>query len=157
MTVPDCSCKVRVVDVYPYRMQRDVPELLLLRRADNASYAGTWRMVGGKIETDETAWQAALREFHEETKMTPEQFWTIPSVNRFYEWQYDRVNLIPAFAAEVTGRPVLNHEHDAFEWFAVDAAVQRLQWPEQQRLVRLLCTVLDRGVPEALQIPVETI
>jgi len=150
----DRSVTVRVVDVYPYRMRGDALELLLLRRACKASYAGAWRMVGGKIETDETAWQAALRELREETALTPERFWAIPSLNRFYEWQHDRVNLIPAFAAEVEGRPVLNHEHDAFAWFGADAAVERLQWPEQQRLVRLLCTMLDRGVPEALVIPV---
>ena len=35
MDAPDCSCSVRVVDVYPYRMQSDVLERLLLRRAEN--------------------------------------------------------------------------------------------------------------------------
>ena len=155
MAAPDCSCSVRVVDVYPYRMQSDVPELLLLRRANNVSYAGAWRMVGGKIESEETAWQAALRELREETGMTPGRFWTIPSLNQFYEWQHDRVNLIPAFAAEVDGRPVLNHEHDTFEWLSVEDATRRLHWPEQQRLVHLLISMLDRGVPKALIIPVD--
>ncbi len=149
------SVSVRVVDVYPYRKQRDVPELLLLRRSNQTSYAGAWRMVGGTIEPDETAWQAALRELREETGLAPEQFWTLPSLNHFYEWQHDRINLIPAFAAEVGGPPTLNHEHDDWAWMSVGEAEQRLQWPEQQRLARLVASMGAQGVPAALQIPVD--
>ena len=146
---------MRVVDVYPYRLREGTPELLVLRRAGATSYAGSWRMVGGKIKPDETAWQAALRELHEETALVPTRCWAVPSVNAFYEWQHDRINLIPAFAAAVAGTPVLNHEHDAFAWHPADAAVARLAWPEQQRLARLVATMLRRGVPPALEVPVE--
>ena len=152
---PTRSVSVRVVDVYPYRIQRDAPELLVLRRSDQASYAGTWRMVGGTMEADEAAWQAALRELREETGLVPEQFWALPSLNHFYEWQHDRINLIPAFAAEVSGAPTLNHEHDYWSWVSVGEAEQRLQWPEQQRLARLVASMCAQGVPEALQIPVD--
>ncbi|MFO8231223.1 MAG: NUDIX pyrophosphatase [Longimonas sp.] len=146
---------VRVIDVYPYRMGGDGPELLLLRRHPQASYAGTWRMVGGKIQPDETAWQAALRELREETGLTPDRCWTLPSLNQFYEWQHDRINLIPAFAAQVHGRPTLNHEHDTWTWAPVDEATRRLQWPEQQRLARMVASMCAQGIPEALQIPVD--
>lgn len=146
---------MRVVDVYPYRKQRDALELLVLRRSNQTSYAGTWRMVGGTIEADETAWKAALRELQEETGCVPEQFWTLPSLNHFYEWEHDRITLIPAFAAEVSGVPTLNHEHDDWMWVSVDEAEQRLQWPEQQRLARLVASMCAQGVPEALQIPVD--
>jgi dATP pyrophosphohydrolase len=40
----------------------------------------------------------------------------MPSVNAFYEWEADRINLIPAFAALLSDDPVLDDEHDAFVW-----------------------------------------
>lgn len=154
-SAPTRLVSMRVVDVYPYRIQHGTPELLLLCRSDRVSYAGTWRMVGGKMKVDETAWQAALRELREETGLVPERFWTLPSLNHFYEWQHDRINLIPAFAAKVSGAPTLNHEHDDWSWVSVDEAAQRLQWPEQQRLARLVASMCAQGVPEALRIPVD--
>ena len=112
---------VRVVDVYPYRLREGRAEWLLLRRAPGVVYAGAWRMVGGKIEPGETAHAAALREVREETGQAPVRLWAVPSVNAFYEWAHDRVNLIPAFAAELSGDPVLNHEHDARAWLTAAA------------------------------------
>lgn len=133
---------VRVIDVYPYRLGPSGPLFLLLRRAPEVPYAEQWRMVGGKIQPGEAAWQAALRELREETGLVPVCAWTLPSVNTFYEWQYDRVNLAPAFAAEVAGDPVLDDEHDAFVWLEAEAAAGRMQWPEQARLLRLAARLL---------------
>ena len=145
---------VRVIDVYPYRLVEDgEPEFLLLRRAAGVVYAGAWRMVGGKIDAGEAAWQAALRELCEETGCLPRRLWALPSVNTFYEWQHDRVNLTPAFAAELDADPVLDHEHEAFAWLPVEEAVMRLRWPEQQRLLRLAHRILRQGVPPELLVP----
>lgn len=141
---------VRVVDVYPYRTASANPEFLLLRRAPAAEYAGQWRMVGGKIEHDEAAWETALRELEEETGHTPSRFWALPSVNAFYEWRNDRVNLIPAFAAALSDDPVLDDEHDAFAWLTVREATDRLAWPEQQRLLRLAARTIREGIPPSL-------
>jgi hypothetical protein len=74
-------------------------------------------------------------------------------VNRFYEWEADRVHLIPAFAAELTGDPTLNHEHDRYDWFAPNAAVDRLAWPEQQRLLQLAAQCLRDGIPPSCVVP----
>jgi len=71
---------VRVVDVYPYRESAVNPEFLLLRRAPGTEYAGQWRMVGGKIESGEAAWETAHREVTEETGHAPDRLWTLPSV-----------------------------------------------------------------------------
>jgi dATP pyrophosphohydrolase len=144
---------VRVIDVYPYRfLGKDEPEFLLLRRAANVIYAGAWRMVGGKIRPGEAAWQAALRELREETGQAPARLWALPSVNAFYEWEADRVNLTPAFAAALPRDPVLDREHDAFAWLPVEEAAARLRWPEQQRLVRLAHRLLRGGVPPELEV-----
>jgi dATP pyrophosphohydrolase len=141
---------VRVVDVYPYREQSINPEFLLLRRAPGTEHTGQWRMVGGKIEDDEAAWKTARRELREETGHAPTQFWTSPSMNAFYEWQDDRINLIPAFAAACPADPVLDDEHDAFAWLPAQEAVDRLAWPEQQRLLRLTDQLLRDGIPPSL-------
>lgn len=153
------SIALRVVDVYPYRtLAGGRAEWLVLRRAPGRLYAGTWRTVGGKIETGETAWQAALRELHEETGHAPGPrdtpgdgaFWTVPSVNTFYEWTHDRINLVPAFAAELAADPVLCAEHDAFAWLPAEDAAARLAWPEPRRLLALAEATRRAGVPPEL-------
>lgn len=146
--MPEAS--IRVVDVYPYRKIDDSPEFLLLRRASDVLYAGQWRMVGGKIEQNETAWEAALREVQEETGRTPVRFWALPSLNTFYEWQADRINLIPAFAAALPDDPVLDDEHTSFRWLPPSEAAEQLRWPEQQRLLRLADRLLRDGIPPRL-------
>jgi dATP pyrophosphohydrolase len=144
------SSSIRVVDVYPYREQSVNPEFLLLHRAPDVAYAGQWRMVGGKIEANEAAWETALREVTEETGHRPGRLWTIPSVNAFYEWADDRINLIPAFAAALPDDPVLDDEHDAFAWLPAQEAVTRLARPEQQRLLRLADRLIRDGIPPRL-------
>lgn len=141
---------IRVVDVYPYRQTSVNPEFLLLRRAPGTTYAGQWRMVGGKISSTESAWQTGLRELKEETGHAPDKLWTLPSVNAFYEWQEDRVNLTPAFAAELPSDPTLDDEHDSFTWLPAREAARRLHWPEQERLLRLADRILRQGIPPSL-------
>ncbi|PWN07176.1 NUDIX domain-containing protein [Rhodohalobacter mucosus] len=134
----------RLIDLYPYRLTDHGPEFLLLRRAKGKIYHGQWRMVGGKVKSGETSWQAALRELMEETGLAPKRFWTIPSVNTFYEYKTDTVHHIPAFAAELlhSSEPVLDDEHTACSWFDSAKAVENLHWPEQKRLVELTESIL---------------
>jgi len=141
---------VRVVDVYPYRHAATNPEFLLFRRADDVSYAGQWRMVGGKIEPNESAWEAGQRELREETGHAASHFWALPSVNTFYEWRTDRINITPAFAAALSSDPVLTTEHKDYGWWTVDEAAARLAWPEQRRLLRLTHRTLRDKIPPSL-------
>lgn len=146
------NATVRVIDIYPYRVYAGNLQFLLLRRAPEVEYAGQWRMLVGKIEEEEPAWQTALRELREETGQTPKRLWTLPSVNHFYEWKQDRINLIPAFAAELDDDPTLNHEHDDFDWLAPEVAAVRMDWPEQRRLLQLATRLLQTGVPPELEV-----
>ena len=125
---------VRVFDCHVARITRSgTLEFLLLRRANGRIYAGDWRMVGGKIEAGETAWQASLRELAEETALTADQLFAVPYLNRFYEWHRDRVNEIPVFLAITSGEePRLDDEHDGFEWLTPEDAAARLPWPGQR-------------------------
>lgn len=97
-------------------------------------------MIAGKVEENETYWQAALRELYEETRLEPLKFWTIPSLNNFYEHQSDSILAIPAFAAQIDVNQsiTLNREHSKADWLRIDEAVDCIPWPEQRRLLNLL-------------------
>ena len=154
------SLSLHAVDVYPYRRgPAGTTEWLVARRAAGHAYAGTWRMIGGKVGPGETAWETALRELAEETRWAPGRgllhLWALPSVNAHYDWAADRVVLAPAFAAEVGGDPVLDDEHDAAAWLPAEAAAARLAWPEQARLLRLAATFATSERPASWAVPLQ--
>lgn len=145
--MPDIAANL--IDVYPYRQGEagDGTEFLLLRRAPGTLYEGQWRMVGGKIEDGETAAGAALRELGEETGARPESLWAVPSLNTFFEWESDRIRISIPFAAQISGPIQLDWEHDDHAWLRRDEAIARLSWPEQKRLLKLICEELEGGIP----------
>ena len=101
----------------------------MLRRAAGRYDAGRWRVVTGKIEAGEAAWQAALRELREETGLQAERLLAVPYVNQFYEWEHDRINAIPVFLAVVDADAaiVLDGEHAEYAWLgARGRAAERL-------------------------------
>lgn len=140
--------RVRVIDVYPYRRIGDETEFLLLHRSHGKYCENQWRMVGGKQEVNETAWQAGMRELWEETRCRPIQYWSVPSINHFYEAAHDRIMLIPVFAAElaIKDEVYLNEEHDSFRWFSKQNAQKIVSWPEQSRLIGLIDQILCSGI-----------
>ena len=129
----------KLIDLYPYRVVKGEVSFLLFRRAKGKIYEGQWRMVGGKVKDLETYWEAALRELKEETNLIPKSFWTIPSINQFYEYSTDKILNIPAFAAELNPNETiqLNAEHNEFTWISPEDASTYIQWPEQIRLIDL--------------------
>jgi dATP pyrophosphohydrolase len=120
---------------------------LLLQRASHKIYAGSWRMVGGKLAAEETAWQACLREIAEETRLPVARLLSVPYVNRFYEWQHDRINDIPVFVALTRAGtdPVLDDEHSDFAWLSPEVALERLPWPGQRDGLRAAAALLNEG------------
>lgn len=140
-----------IIRVFDCHVARAVPhagfEYLLLQRASHKIYAGSWRMVGGKLRPDETAWQACLRELGEETQLPVSRLSSVPYVNRFYEWQHDRINDIPVFVAVVPNDvdPVLDEEHVAFCWLPAEEAAARLPWPGQREGLRAADALLRSG------------
>ena len=137
--MPDVSS--RIVEVCPFRIRRDRPEYLLIRRAPGESlYPGLWQFVTGRIEAGEKAYTAALRELREETGAVPERFWVVPAVNSFYDPREDRVNLVPLFAAQIDPafRVRLSAEHVEHEWASFDDAARRLVWPGQRNCMDIV-------------------
>jgi len=150
--------KKKLIDLYPYRFSGNTPEFLLCKRSSTKIYSGQWRMIGGKVEPGETYWQAALRELREETALSPEKFWTVPSINQFYEAKRDQILSIPVFAAEINSSAalVLNDEHSAYDWFNAKEAVSQIIWPEQQRLINTINQIItSTEIPEEWIVPAE--
>lgn len=104
-------------------------------------------MVGGKLRSEETAWQACLRELAEETQLPVARLLCVPYVNRFYEWRHDRINDIPVFVAVVhAGKgPVLDDEHSDFAWLELEAALAKLAWPGQREGLVAASVLLTEG------------
>jgi dihydroneopterin triphosphate diphosphatase len=136
----------RLVDVYPYAFTAKGLRFLIFKRAPQSRYAGQWRMIGGKARAGETYSGAALRELKEETALSPELFWNIPSLNQFYEADTDQIHHIPAFAAELNDdideEIRLNHEHTKYKWIETGKIKNFVAWPEQRRLMQLAANLI---------------
>ncbi len=120
---------MKYIDVFPYAQTQGGLKYLLLRRAPENTYPSIWQPVAGKIRRGETAWEAGIRELEEETGFTPRHFYALDIVSSYYLHQSDEIIHVPAFIAEVDYKdPVLNHEHDAFQWLIFENAVQTASW-----------------------------
>ena len=114
----------------------DAMYLLLRRSCDYL--AGNWQMVVGGVKEGETACQAVLREISEETGFVPERLYNTGETEVFYEARHDRVTAVPTFLAfvgaggDVTLSP---DEHDAYEWLSFEDARERLEFPQQRRVL----------------------
>ena len=139
----DTVITVRVVDVYVFRKVENKICFLLLKRANNKIYEHLWQGVAGKIETGESACQAALRELEEETGLKPKHMFIADHVSKFYEQIGDRINLVPVFGIEVESEEVrLSDEHTEFRWMDVDEAEETLVWSGQKKGVRTVYGML---------------
>lgn len=123
-------------------------DFLQMRRAAGDFMGGTWQTVYGRIEADETAWQAALRELREETGLAPVQFYQLDTVNTFYLAATDEIWHVPMFCAIVDpqAQVTLNAEHDAVRWLAQTEATDAFIWPgEKLALIELFREILGDG------------
>lgn len=136
----------RVIDCHVFTLDNHRVEYLLLQRAASVIYAGSWRMIGGKIEPGEKAYETALRELTEETGLKALQFWAVPYINSFYETEKDRVNIIPVFAARVEKKDItLTREHSAYRWCTYEEARELLPWPAQIEGLRIVHEFIVTG------------
>lgn len=70
-----------------------VIKMLLMKRV-KGDY---WCHVAGSIESDETGWQAIVREFREETQIEVSLLYNAQYIEQFYESSSNTIELIPVF------------------------------------------------------------
>ncbi len=126
-----------VVAAYICRLVAGQAHYLVIKRA-SAHLNGTWQMVSGRLEADETAWQAALREIKEETGLIPDRLYSPNLVEQFYEPQNNCIHLVPVFVGFIDREQavVLSHEHSDYRWITIDEADQYLAFALQRRMIR---------------------
>ncbi len=153
------NVRVSIVDLAIVRFGVAGLEALLLRRAANTRCTGAWEIVHGTIERGERPELAARRELHEETGLALERLYSI-TLGGFYLHQQGVVSLSVAFCAIVPAAcdPVIGEEHDAFEWLAVAAAMERCAWPREREALSHIQHLLRNGrdagaVEDVLRVP----
>jgi dATP pyrophosphohydrolase len=150
----DLPIRSSLVSVVVVRLSADLPEYLLLRRATTYMH-GHWCQVAGKIEAEETAWQAALRELAEETGLTPEALYSAQRIEQFYRQDVDALFFIPVFVAFVAPDAVvqLNFEHSDFRWCLLSEACELVPFVTQrENFAHVQAEFLDRAPNEILRI-----
>jgi len=94
--------------------------VLLVRRSDTGDHAGEWSLPGGKIEEGETPEDAAVRECQEELGTCPEGAKDLFA--RRNDGKVDYFTFIQRL--DKPFRPILNDEHDGFQWTPIG------EWPK---------------------------
>lgn len=107
-------------------------KILLMKR----NKGGFWCHVAGKVEFGETAWQAIIREFYEETSIHVQDLFNADYLEQFYEAQLNVIELIPVFVVycDAEQKIILNDEHSAYMWCTLDEALEKVDYAGQKKL-----------------------
>ena len=129
-----------MIEAHIFRIKKNKIEFLLLKRSENEIYPGLWQMVSGSIHNHETAYQTALREIMEETKLRPTKMWIVPNINLFYSPEKNYISVLPVFAAQVkfNSKVILSDEHTKFVWVTKEKAKKMLAWVGQKKSVEII-------------------
>ncbi|PSW54021.1 NUDIX hydrolase [Photobacterium leiognathi] len=109
-----------------------VMKMLLMKRVKG----GYWCHVGGSIEGEETAWQAIVREFYEETQINVVDLYNAQYLQQFFEANVNVLQIIPVFVVICLPNQavVLNHEHTDYQWCTLEEAKALTPFPNQHRV-----------------------
>ena len=139
-----------VVECWVFRVARDgEAEVLLIRRAPGRIFAGLWQCVTGRLDPDERAPLAALREVREETGFGAEEIeaaFDLDQTVTFYDEDADALVTSVLFAARVQAAAEvrLSDEHDAARWVSLDDAARIAVWPSyRDSIARIRSHLLD--------------
>ncbi|MGC5770784.1 NUDIX domain-containing protein [Paenibacillus pabuli] len=108
----------------------DQYHVLMLKRAGRMLH-NEWCYIGGGIEKGEKAWEAALREIHEETGITEVSLYSANQFEQYYSPLEDYIYTAPVFVGYVDeDQPVrINHEHNEYQWMTFDEAKENAALP----------------------------
>ena len=134
---PEIEIKSRAVSCFVLRHLEDEWQVLMLKRVGEP-LDGEWCQVAGRLEDNETAWEAAMREVAEETSLTPDRLYSANLCEQFYSAFADAILLVPVFVAFVgPGKKVtLNEEHSDYKWMSLAEAEMVLPFQSQVRTFR---------------------
>lgn len=95
-----------------------------------------WCHVAGKVEPNETASQAILREILEETGTHVQQLFSVDFIEQFYEPSLNVIEMIPVFVGycEPNQSIELNHEHTEYQWCSIQKAKKLAVFSNQRKL-----------------------
>lgn len=153
--MPGMAVQCTMVSVVVIRGHGADAEVLLLRRAQPHLH-GLWTYVAGHVEAGEKAWQAALRELHEEAGLRPHALYSADRCETYYDVREECIAVVPAFVAFVEVDAVVQRdgENDAHLWLSLDAAVPHLAFDGQRELFQQVRReFIDGTPPAALRIP----
>lgn len=107
-------------------------KILLMKRVKG----DFWCRVAGKIEANETAPQAILREIGEETAIQVKQLFSADYLEQFCEASLNVIEMIPAFVGfcKENQLVVLNHEHTEYKWCNLTEAKGLVVFSSQRKL-----------------------
>lgn len=125
--------KSYAISLFILRPRDGAFDLLLMRRTGK-NLNGQWCQVAGSVEHGETAWQAAIREAHEETGLILNEVYSADICEQFYESDRDAIAITPVFVAFAPPdcEVQLNEEHDDFRWLSFGEATELLPFSGQR-------------------------
>lgn len=117
-----------VAGVVLAKLNGNTKMLLLKRHKDQF-----WSHVSGRIEANETAWQAFNRELTEETGCIPSALYSADYIEQFYDIPTNSIILVPVFVAYLPEpcEVMLNKEHSQYRWCCLNEAKSLTPFPNQ--------------------------
>jgi 8-oxo-dGTP pyrophosphatase MutT (NUDIX family) len=118
------------VNVAVVRKDDDGWKFLVLRRAQNESYAGFWGLLSGTKKAGDTVAMTVVRELKEETGLEATDIWATEYLTQFYEPEFDEIWILPLVVAVVSpdSEVQLSPENDELQWLPAKAARRRVSW-----------------------------
>ncbi|MEZ9631515.1 DNA mismatch repair protein MutT [Vibrio breoganii] len=109
-------------------------KLLLMKRVKG----GFWCHVAGSIEANETAVEAIIREFDEETQIQVTELYNAQFLEQFFEASVNVIELIPVFVVLCSANQEveLNDEHTEYKWCSLSEALELAPFPNQHAVYR---------------------
>lgn len=128
---------------YVYTCSSD-PTYLLIKRTEQEG--GIWTGVGGSGENDETPLQTVLREATEETGFA--QFERVIDLGYSYPLVFKEGPVVlHTYGLQVDGQmvPVLDDEHEAYQWADYETAMESLSFENQREALTKLHRLITIG------------
>jgi dihydroneopterin triphosphate diphosphatase len=140
-----------IVDTYVFRKVNGRTQFLVLRRKTDGPAFDVWQAIHSKVMPGETALDAAKRDIHERTGITPTRFYTADYIAQFYDHHTDSILFAPALAAQVAvkSRVTLSPDFSDYAWCDLEETTARLIWSAQRWAVRHIYDVIAVGGEES--------